>query len=72
MTMYNQGMCGSCYAIAALSSIYISININTTSPNFFSIQELLSCGKDDIGLFGCLGGYYDDTFRYVMNKGIGP
>jgi C1A family cysteine protease len=57
MTVYNQGACGSCYAFATLSSIFISLNINSSFSAFFSVQEILSCARNNNTLLGCKGGY---------------
>jgi C1A family cysteine protease len=57
MAVYNQGACGSCYAFATLSSIYISLNIQSPYYAFFSVQEILSCARNNYTLLGCRGGY---------------
>lgn len=54
--IYNQGQCGSCYAFSALDVFDINecLKCNRASPLHSSVQNIISCSKDD-GNFGCNG-----------------
>lgn len=67
----SQGVCGACYAIAALESISMTKRIRGLSVNFLSIQEVISCGSNNFDLNGCLGGYFSGAYNYAQNFGIG-
>jgi len=52
----NQGSCGSCYAVAAISMFEsrLSIKSKGSIKNRFSAQEVVSCSRTNQG---CDGGY---------------
>ncbi|CAL4090924.1 unnamed protein product, partial [Meganyctiphanes norvegica] len=61
----NQGRCGSCWAFAAVSSIESHIFLQNGQLVQLSEQYLVDCT-----IFGCGGGWTDDTILYVRNNGI--
>lgn len=67
----QQGNCGSCYAIAALDSIHLSITMRRNLNFTFSVQEVISCGHNDVSVIGCNGGYFDGVFEYAETRGVG-
>jgi cathepsin B len=74
--VYNQGLCGSCWAFAAASCLSdrFAIANKTKSPQF-SPTYLLSCDNKQIpgtlaGNAGCGGGIPSSAFQFAKDKGI--
>jgi len=75
----NQGKCGSCWAVASMSSLSdrFCIKKSTTSnvqQREYSIEDLLECcSKAQCGSgpnAGCKGGYLTGGFVYALNVGV--
>lgn len=64
----NQGLCGSCYAFAAIHAIESQLLITQNKSFEFSTQELLDCAESH-GTKHCLGGVTDGVFSYINLKG---
>eukprot|EP01132_Coremiostelium_polycephalum_P008356 gene8356-10263_t len=67
----NQGSCGSCYAFVAVDSLefYYCQAKNKTRVNL-SQQNLVDC-TFSYGNRGCIGGWYDTCYDYIIkNNGI--
>jgi hypothetical protein len=74
--VYNQGLCGSCWAFAAASCLSdrFAIANKTKSPQF-SPTYFLSCDNKQIpgtiaGNAGCAGGIPSSAFQFAKDKGI--
>jgi hypothetical protein len=69
----NQGICGSCYAFAAISLMEYLYCRKTGELLAFSEQYVLDCGRQYIkggGLSGCQGGFIDQTPHFFQNFGL--
>nr|ACV41414.1 cysteine peptidase 2 [Babesia bovis] len=62
----DQGMCGSCWAFAAVGSVESLLKRQKTDVRL-SEQELVSC---QLGNQGCNGGYSDYALNYIKFNGI--
>ena len=62
----NQGMCGSCWAFSATSSIEGHHFIQTGSLLSLSEQEIVDC---DTSSYGCNGGWQSNAMNYVKTHG---
>ncbi|XP_014283241.1 cathepsin B [Halyomorpha halys] len=66
----NQGKCGSCWAVAAASTLSdrlcIATNGSFTLP--LSENEIISCCKECGS--GCHGGFHDKAWQYLVTHGI--
>ncbi|OQS03294.1 cysteine protease family C01A [Thraustotheca clavata] len=63
----NQGVCGSCFAFAAVAaaeSAYCLANNNKLTT--FSDQQVLSCGYG----MGCSGGWSDQSLSWMVDHGL--
>ena len=67
----NQGVCGSCFVIAPLESIYITAKIYAQNLLPLSFQEVLSCSLGNSASFGCNGGYFTSVYDYTQINGTG-
>jgi len=66
----NQGQCGSCWAISAVSALESACYIAKHKLVALSAQNLMDCSYSE-GNEGCNGGLMDSAYEYVIkNKGI--
>jgi hypothetical protein len=65
----EQGDCGSCYAITALTVIEYSYCLEERERIQFSVQEIVDCSWM-YGNSGCLGGRLDYTFQFAHELGL--
>ncbi|GFE53977.1 cysteine peptidase [Babesia ovis] len=63
----DQGMCGSCWAFAAVSAVESIFKIENNMDVRLSEQELVSC---QLSCQGCNGGYSDYALNYIKVNGI--
>lgn len=63
-----QGICGSCYAFAAISDIESSYLFKGIEVNL-SEQQLVDCSQK-FGNMGCSGGWMAYCFAYAKIKGV--
>ncbi|XP_075215934.1 cathepsin B-like cysteine proteinase 4 [Lycorma delicatula] len=68
----NQGHCGSCWAVAAASTMTdrLCIKNNGTTNYTISAQNLVSCCSNCSPSGGCNGGFHDRAWLYFQNNGI--
>ena len=73
----NQGICASCWAVAAMTSISDRFCISQSLPGktterFFSFQDSLECCKNCVGSVGkpCDGGYLYQVFLFAKISGV--
>jgi cathepsin L len=69
----DQGMCGSCWAFAAISLLRAHYEIKTKTMRAFSPQQLVSCvsnPKSCGGTGGCHGASAELALRYVQDIGL--
>lgn len=64
----DQKRCGSCYAMAVISSIESKVSIRTGNLTELSVQEVIDCARN-YTTFGCSGGVLFRTYDYVKDKG---
>jgi len=65
----DEGQCGATWAIAAVEAIESAIAIKGKGLTALSVQQVLDCSKS-YDNFGCSGGYMDNAFQYVKDKGL--
>lgn len=64
----DQGSCGSCWAISAISGVESAVFMTTGSlPEPLSEQQLVSCDTNDAG---CYGGDIQTAFQYMKENDI--
>ena len=63
----SQGSCGSCWAFATVGAIEAGFAMRNGTCQYLSPQQLVDC---DTKNFGCNGGWYTDSFDYVIKNGI--
>ncbi|CAH0772979.1 unnamed protein product [Bemisia tabaci] len=70
--VYDQGNCGSCWAVAVASVITDRICINTkgASNDWISSWEIASCCVEDKCGTGCFGGYASKAFEFYVKHGV--
>lgn len=66
----DQAQCGSCWAFSTTGSLEGLASKSGSIPSF-SEQQLVDCTTGDWGNFGCNGGWVQNAFHYVLQKGIG-
>lgn len=69
----NQGMCGSCWAVAATAALESHIALQTGKLLTLSPQELVSCVTNPEhcgGAGGCEGATYELAFSHVAKHGM--
>lgn len=63
----DQGLCGSCWAIAAVQAVE-AINFITTRYLFtFSVQQMIDCDEGDDG---CIAGEIGNAMQYIEEEGL--
>ncbi|XP_061392985.1 procathepsin L [Musca vetustissima] len=66
-----QGECGSCWSFATTGAIEGHYFRKTGKLINLSEQNLIDCGKEDMGLAGCDGGFQEYAFEFITNqKGV--
>jgi cathepsin L len=65
----DQGQCGSCYAMTAISSMEVACAIKHLKPYSLSEQQVVDCSLD-YGNAGCNGGLMDNAFMYLKNCSV--
>jgi C1A family cysteine protease len=66
----NEGSkCGACWAFSTTGAVEGAWKIAGNSLTFLSEQELIDC-SGSFGNQGCSGGYMDNSFKYIIAKGI--
>ncbi|XP_005175655.2 procathepsin L [Musca domestica] len=66
-----QGECGSCWSFATTGAIEGHYFRKTGQLINLSEQNLIDCGKEDMGLAGCDGGFQEYAFEFITNqKGV--
>lgn len=64
----NQGACGSCWAFSAIAGLE-SAGLLNNDNTLYSEQDLVDCSKS-YGNNGCNGGWTDNAYKYIKDKGI--
>ena len=64
----NQGFCGSCYAIVAVTSVTALLAIESGVLLETSTEEILECDGQSPG--GCDGGRYTDAWEWIYYHGV--
>jgi C1A family cysteine protease len=67
----NQAQCGSCWAFSTTGSLEGLASKTSGQIPSFSEQQLVDCTTGTWGNFGCGGGWVQNSFAYVLQKGIG-
>ncbi|EFX87407.1 hypothetical protein DAPPUDRAFT_312322 [Daphnia pulex] len=66
----NQGQCGSCWAITAVTSVeFAYCKKNNNNSVLLSEQQVLDCDRTDMSI-GCRGGWPWDAWEYMSTNGI--
>lgn len=65
-TIWDQGDCGSCWAVNAAAAISDRICIHTEEQVMVSAEELMSCAKGG----GCGGGATSNAWKYWLLDGV--
>eukprot|EP00930_Biecheleria_cincta_P014199 TRINITY_DN12314_c1_g6_i1.p1 TRINITY_DN12314_c1_g6~~TRINITY_DN12314_c1_g6_i1.p1 ORF type:complete len:383 (+),score=81.14 TRINITY_DN12314_c1_g6_i1:138-1286(+) len=69
----DQGACGSCWAVAAVTTLDAHHEIHRGRPGSFSVQELLNCvpnPRECGGKGGCEGATVELAMGYVQKSGL--
>lgn len=67
----EQGMCGSCFAVASVETLEAHASIYTGKKGDLSIQQVLDCLTYDEGskFRGCSGGFPEQVYNLVADMG---
>lgn len=65
----NQGQCGSCWAFSATEAVEGAWSIKNKLLFNLSEQELVDC-SGYLNNEGCMGGWMDSGFQYVIDNGL--
>jgi len=72
-TVYNQNICGNCYAFGTVDGINMRNKLAGRSTPALSIEQLTDCSSN-MSLayinYGCNGGYLDNAMWYVAAYGL--
>ncbi|XP_064543542.1 procathepsin L [Drosophila montana] len=63
-----QGECGSCWSFAATGAIEGHVFRKTGKLPNLSEQNLVDCGKVELGLAGCDGGFQEYAFNFITEQ----
>lgn len=63
-----QGECGSCWSFATTGAIEGHVFRKTGKLPNLSEQNLVDCGKKDLGLAGCDGGFQEYAFSFIADQ----
>ncbi|EDV90462.1 procathepsin L [Drosophila grimshawi] len=63
-----QGECGSCWSFATTGAIEGHVFRKTGKLPNLSEQNLIDCGKMELGLAGCDGGFQEYAFNFVQEQ----
>lgn len=63
-----QGECGSCWSFATTGAIEGHVFRKTGKLPNLSEQNLVDCGKPDVGLAGCDGGFQEYAFNFITEQ----
>lgn len=66
----NQGMCGSCYAFAAIALLEYQYCHDTGKLVDFSEQYMIDCGGRNSGIYACEGGTTLSSLKFMKNYGL--
>nr|XP_022920607.1 cathepsin L1-like [Onthophagus taurus] len=66
----SQEKCASCYAFSAAGALEGHNFIKSNTLKELSPQNIMDCAKANYSIWGCGGGYVDDSFSYVKDNGI--
>lgn len=67
----RQGLCGACYAFAAVQSLESALAIHVFGvPMDLSVQRVIDCSFFTGKNFGCNGGYLVGSFEFLKLKGV--
>ena len=61
--------CGSSWAFSAVSAVESALMISDITNATLSEQQIIDCTAD-YDNFGCNGGWMNNTFKYIIDKGI--
>jgi len=65
----NQGQCGSCYSFSATGALEGAWFKKTGKLVSFSEQQIVDCSFSWFGNKGCMGGWYQWAWKYLMKAG---
>ncbi len=67
--VYDQGMCGSCWAFSATENVESQWALQGNSLTSLSVQEVVSC---DRAAYGCAGGWPSSAYDFMETNGLEP